>query len=186
MYLSGRSNLIAAQSCAFCGWLLMYMLVSAFASCICVKKIKLYAQKMGTGVVWSLSSVHLFSTGASLPYCPEWLQTVMISQGKEEREWRQKGEENQNKWLSSSFDPICREICVLNMLMFTSGHSIQTGTQTLFLSLCLPSLTLIGCHCQVIKGEVNGGAKSTRGHGYIDGKPHCLPERPLAVWGYGH
>lgn len=88
------------------------------------------------------------------------------------------GEENQNKWLSTGFDPICGEICVLNTLMFVSERSIQTGSQTLFLS---PPLTLIGCHCQVMKGEVNRGVKSTRGHGYIDGKPHCLPERPLAV-----
>lgn len=28
-------------------------------------------------------------------------------------------------------------------------------------------LTLIGYHCQVRTGEVNGGVESTRGHGYM-------------------
>lgn len=95
---------------------------------------------------------------------------------KEKRESKGREEENQNKWLSTGFDPICCEICVLNMLMFVSERSIQTGPY-----FCLPPLTLIGYHCQVMRGEVNGGVKSTRGHGYIDGKPHCLPERPLAI-----
>lgn len=58
-------------------------------------------------------------------------------------------------------------------------------------SNCVPSpisaphstrcLTLIGCHCQVTRGEGRGGVESTRGHRYIDGKTHWLPKRPLAA-----
>ncbi len=64
----------------------------------------------------------------------------MISQGRGGRERERvcvsegRGEENQNKWLSTGFDPICGEICVLNMLMFVSERSIQTVSHTLFLS----------------------------------------------------
>lgn len=39
-----------------------------------------------------------------------------------------RGEGNQNKWLSTGFDPICREICVLSALMFVSEHSVQPGS----------------------------------------------------------
>lgn len=89
------------------------------------------------------------------------------------------GEENQNKWpSSSSHDPICREICVLGELMVASGCRDSR------LYFCLPSLK--ECHCQVTKGEVNGGEKSTRGHRYKEGKPHCFPDRLLAVWSCGH
>lgn len=91
------------------------------------------------------------------------------------------GEENQNKWLRTGFDPICWEICVLSALMFVSEHSIQTGSQNPISVFQSPPLTLIECHCQVMKGEENGGEKSTRGHGYMDGKLHCLPKHPLAV-----
>lgn len=87
---------------------------------------------------------------------------------------------DQNKWLSTGFDPICGEICVPNAPVFASEHSIQTGSQTLFLPPT-PHPLLIGCHCQVTKGELNGGVKSTRGHRYMDGKPHSLPRRQLAV-----
>ena len=106
----------------------------------------------------------------------------MISQGKGRVMCGGGGD--QNKWLSTSNDPICREICVLSALMVASGRSIQK--RSLFLAVCLPPFPLIGYHGQVTKGEVNGGVKSTRGHGYIDGKPHCLPERLLALWSYGH
>lgn len=52
-----------------------------------------------------------------------------VREGREGGRWR-----NQNKWLSTGFDPIRGEICVLNMLVFVSEHSIQTGSRSLFLS----------------------------------------------------
>lgn len=91
------------------------------------------ARKSAPGVAWSLSSILLLFHWCIIAILPR-----MIANSYEcERVWvkaRGGGGRYQNKWLSTGFDPICGEICVLNMLVFVSELSIQTESQSLFLS----------------------------------------------------
>lgn len=82
-------------------------------------------------------------------------------------ERRKGGEIKQNKWISPGFDPIAGEICVLDTRMTVSPSSIQTGSQTHSLSLSPPIRGSLA-------GQIGGGegcVESSKGHGYIHGKP---------------
>lgn len=110
--------------------LLMYVSLCLWEWHICQRD-SYCTWKTKSGAAWSLSSVLLPLDWCIVAILPRIIansyECESVSEGKV-------GEENQNKWLSTGFDPICGEICILNMLVFVSECSIQTGFQTLFLS----------------------------------------------------
>lgn len=116
------------------------------------------------------------SDDASLACCCEWLsmwECVKAEWGGW-RETKQMGEH----WLW----PHSEEICVVNVLVFVSECSIQTWFQSLFLSpLSHPNRVPLPGH----EGGGEWGSGVNPGSRIYDGKPHCLPERPL-IWGCGH
>lgn len=70
----------------------------------------------------------------------------------------------QNKWVSTGFDPILKRFVWSTRWCLCQSAPFKRDSSLYF---CLPRLTLIGYHCQVMRGEVNGGVESTRGHGYM-------------------
>lgn len=92
------------------------------------------------------------------------------------------GVENKTNGWAPALTPFWREICVVNVLVFVSERSIQTRFQSLFLSPpSHPNRVPLPGH----EGGGEWGSGVNQGSWIYDGKPHCLPERPL-VWGCGH
>lgn len=136
----------------------------------------------------SPSSRH-FSTAHHCRAAPHDCQHFMISQGKGERACasqaggrKRRGRKSKQMAKALALTPFVQRFGYSTCRCLHQGVPLKTEyPDPIFVPLSLPPLTLRGCHCQVMKGELLGGEKSSKGHGYIDGKPHCLPERPLAV-----
>lgn len=92
------------------------------------------------------------------------------------------GGRNQNKRRSTGFDLVCGEICVLMAVVFVSQRAVQTASRPpISVSPLHPCLTLMGCHCQVTRGEVNGGSGVNQGSWIYGWQTSLPPQAPVSA-----
>lgn len=133
---------------------LMYLLVAACARGICVKEIATVHTRHSLAYAQSLSSM-LLICGCIIASLPGMITNSYDFQVTWERVWvRQRGGGESKQMAEHCLWPhLLGDLCTQHAHVCVRVLHSNGDLRPYF---CLPPLTLIGCHCQVMKGEVMG------------------------------